>query len=122
MKINKQTEQRMKDKISNFQYLRQNRVSFYQGIFISLLVAITIIALDLLAGEDPIIKLFILIVLIVLVRMYYLSMLIQTQKPVIVCENLSGTLENEKIVTDTPGKKWLVASVSNTCFQEPGEK
>ena len=45
-----------KDKIEYFKYLRQERVSYYQGIYIALFVASIVLFVDLIAKEDIILK------------------------------------------------------------------
>jgi len=113
-KIPKQKMQEFKDKMESFKYLRQQRASHYQGIYIALLVAAIVLFVDLIAGTDIFFKVLLIIGLILIAEIFYKKMLFQTQKPIIACENAIGTIEGEpKLVKGKDGKGYYVFLVSD---------
>lgn len=110
-------------RMKNYSDWRWSGVSFYQGIFIALVTAIIILSLDLLAGQDLFLKIFILALLIFGSYELYKKMLKQTQKPIAICENAIGTLEGEpKIVKGNDGIEYAVMNLSGMHFKERRKK
>jgi len=111
------------DKLKNFEYLRQNRVSRYQGIYIALLVASAILFIDFIAGNDMVFKIIVLVILIILAEGVYKKYLIQTQKPVFVCENAVGTVEKgSHYVKAKNGEEYAIFSISDFIVKDDKTK
>lgn len=113
-KANHNLKQEFKDRIKNFEYLRQERTSRFQSIYIALLVVAIILIVDIIAGTDIILKIGLIIFLIILAEIIYRKSLIQTQKPVFVCENATGTIEKgPHYVKTEDGKEYAIFGVSD---------
>lgn len=112
-KISKEKMKEFEDRIKNFQYLRQSRVSLYQGIFIALLTSAIILSINLIPIKNILLKILLIILLIFFAWKSYSYMLNQTQKPIMVCENAIGTLEKQEIVKGKDGKAYAVCSISD---------
>jgi hypothetical protein len=122
-KIPKQKMQEFRDKMENFKYLRQQRASHYQGIYIALLVAAIVLLVDLVAGADIFFKVILIIGLIFIAEIFYKKMLSQTQKPIVCLENAMGTIEHgPHIVKDKKGIEWAVFSVSDFIHKDDKTK
>ena len=103
-----------KDKIEYFKYLRQERVSYYQGIYIALFVASIVLFVDLIAKEDIILKIIFIIGFIIIAQIIYKKSLTQTQKPIFVCKNLSATVEKgPEIIKSKGGEEYAVFKISD---------
>jgi len=100
MKIQEQKMQEFRDRIQSFNFLRQSRVSHWQAIYTGLLITAIILFVDLIAPKDIFLKIVLIVGLVALSEVIYRKAILQTQKPVIVCENAVGTLEDMKIVGD----------------------
>lgn len=112
--IPKQKMQEFKDKMEGFKYLRQQRASHYQGIYIALLVAAMVLFVNLIAGADIFLKILLIIGLIFVAEILYKKMLVQTQKPIVCLGNAVGTIEHgPHIVKDKKGMEWAIFSVSD---------
>ena len=113
-KLTKQQEQYFKDKLKQYQYIRQNRVSLYQGIFIAFFVSIIVLLLDLIPKESYPIKIALIFTLSLLAFHYYNKMLIQTQKPIWIGLNAIGTIEKQTKVKDPKtGKEYGIFQLSD---------
>ena len=117
MKLSKQQEQYFKDKIENYKYVQKDRVSFYQGVYIALLVSIIILLVDFIPKGDYLIKLVLIFGLFLLAEFHYRRMLVQVQKPVFVGPNSIGTVERQHTVKDRSGKEWAIFSLSDFIYQ-----
>jgi len=117
-KISKQEIEKIKDKIETFKYLRQQRVSYYQGIYIALLVGAVVLLVDLIAEADIFLKIMLIIILVFGSEIVYKKMLIQTQKSVLCLENAICTIENGPIsVKGKDRKEYAVFQVSDFVHQ-----
>ena len=107
-------KQEFYDKIKNFEYLRQERVSRFQSIYIALLVAAIVLFVDIIADTDITLKIGLIVLLVILAEVIYKKSLIQTQKPVFVCENAAGTIEKgPHYVKAEDGKEYAIFGVSD---------
>ena len=105
-------------RMKNYSNWRWSGVSFYQGLFIAFVTATIVLLLDLLAGQDLLLKLLILALLLFGSYRLYGKMLKQTQKPIAICENAVGTLEEEpKIVKGKDGMEYAVMKISGMHFK-----
>lgn len=122
-KISKQQMQEFKDKMDNFNYLRQQRASHYQGIYIALLVAAIVLLVDLVVGADIFLKILLIIGLIFIAEMFYKKTLVQTQKPIVCLGNAIGTIEHgPQIVKDEKGMEWAIFGVSDFIHKDEKTK
>jgi len=112
--ISENKKQEFLDKIKKFEYLRHERVSRYQGIYLALLVAVILVFVDIVAGKDITLKIGLIIILIILAEIIYRKSLTQTQKQVFVCENVAGTIEKgPHYVKAKDGKEYAIFGVSD---------
>jgi len=113
MEISKEKLTEYELRMKNYSDWRWSGVSLYQGIFIAFVTATIILFLDILAKQDLTLKIVILILLILISYELYHKMLKQTQKPIIACENMVGTLEGEpKLIKDKDGKGYYIMNIS----------
>lgn len=102
------------DRMKNFQYLRQNRASLYQGIFVALLTSALILIVNLISKNDIYLQTFLIVLLIFLSLEFYKFSLRQTQKPIFVAENARGTIEGKPVlVKDKKGNGYYIFSLSD---------
>lgn len=114
MKISKDKNEEFIDRIKNFEYLRQERTSRYQSIYLALLVSVIILVVDMIAGTDIFLKAMLIILLVIIAEVTYRKFLIQTQKPVFVCENAVGTIEKgPHYVKDKDGTEYAIFGLSD---------
>lgn len=119
MKIPKEKLTEYELRMKNYSDWRWSGVSFYQGIFIAFVTATIILFLDIIAGQDLILKLIILTILIFSSYQLYRKMLEQTQKPIAICENAIGTLEGKpKTVKGEDGKDYTIMKLSGMHFKK----
>ena len=110
--LDKENEEFIKT-IKKYDFLRNQRVNYYQGIYISLLVAAIVLFVDLIAKTDIVLKIILIIFLIAIAELVYRKSVIQAQKPVFVCENAVGTLEKRIDFKDENGKEWATCKISD---------
>ena len=119
MKISKEKLTEFEVRMKNYSDWRWSGVSFYQGIFIAFVTATIILFLDIVAGQDLLLKLILLIILLFSSYVLYRKMLEQTQKPIAICENAIGTLEGQpKTVMGKDGEKYTIMKLSGMHFKE----
>ncbi|MBN2421974.1 hypothetical protein JXB41_01995 [Candidatus Woesearchaeota archaeon] len=93
IKLTKQQKDAFLDKIKKFEYLRENRVAFIQSIFTSFLTATLFLFVDTLFPTDIFARIVLIFGFIFISWQIYIKSLRQTQKPVVVGPNFSGTIE-----------------------------
>ena len=123
LKLTKEQEDWFSQRRKNFEKLREKRFSLFEGVFIAFLTASIIILVDLVAGEDKIFKVIILVFLLIISWDLYKRMFVQTQKPVVCLGNAIGTIEKgPHIVKDKKGKEWAIFGVSDFIHEDKFKK
>jgi len=113
-----QKMQELRDKAMNYHTWRWSGVSLYQSVFVVFVTAAVILLVDMISGEDKILKGLLLVLLISLSLDFYKRMLRQTSKPIFVCENMVATVENGPYrVKEKDGMDYYVYSISNPVHQ-----
>ena len=121
--VSKQKMLEFKDKMEDFKYLRQQRASYHQGIYIALLVAAIVLFVDLIAGTDVFLKVLLIIGLIFVAGIFYKRMLLQTQKPILCLGNAIGTIEHGPLkIKGKDGKDYAAFSVSDFIHKDENTK
>ena len=109
------------DRLKNFEYLKQERVSRYQGLYISLFVVAILLLVDIISGQNILFKFISVIVLLTASEVLYRKSLIQTQKSSIICENMTATIEGKGKPIDVKsknGKEWTIFKVSDIKYDK----
>lgn len=131
-KLPKEDEKVAEQKIEQFEYLRKNEVSYHQGIYTALIVALVLVVLDFFSEllfdswdftGSFVFKIAILLILIVSVQKYYGRSLRQTLKPIYVSPDIVGTVEKgPHIVKDEDGRKYAIFSLSDVYQSKRNKK
>jgi len=120
LKISRQKEKEIEDKIRRYEYIRQNKVAFYQSLFTAVLAIAISLIIDLVSPTNLTFKILLILILITLSHFFYMRSLNQTQKPVFIAENLIGTIEKDAQVITKNGK-FAIYGLTNVIY-EPSEK
>lgn len=99
--------------IKKYDFLRNQRINHYHGIYISLLVAAIVLFIDIIAKADTVFKIILIIFLVVVAELVYRKSVIQAQKPVFVCKNAVGTLEKRIDFKGKSGEEYTTCLVSD---------
>jgi len=120
--ISEQKMQEFRDRMQGYNYLRQNRVSYWQAIAIVFGTSAIILLVDLIVKDDMLIKLILIIALFLFANWAYRQSVKQTQKPICICENAIGTLEGEpKMIKGKDGKEYAVLNMRDFICNENKE-
>ena len=112
-------KQEFLDKVRSFEYLRQARAAQYQGVYIALLVAAIMIFVELIAGQDIILKIILMMGFIVLAVSVYRKALVQTQKPVVAFKNGAATIERGPFDFKTKdGQEYVILEMSDCIYKD----
>lgn len=111
------------EKMKNFQYIRQNRASLFQGIFVALLTSALVLLVNLISEEDISLQIVLIILIILIAWQIYVFSLKQTQKPIFVCENAVGTIEGKPVeIKGKDGNDYLAFKLSDFIHQSKENK
>lgn len=99
--------------IKRYDFLRNQRINHYQGIYISLLVAAIVLFVDLISKTDIMLKIILIIFLVGVAEAVYWRSVTQAQKPVFVCKNAVGTLEKRIDFKGKNGEEYTTCLVSD---------
>lgn len=123
LKIDEQKMQEFRDRMQSYNYLRQNRVSYWQAIAIVFGTSAVLLLIDLIAKDDVFLKVVFIIGLFIFANWAYRRSISQTQKPIFIAENAVGTIEKEPItIKDKDGKEYSIFSMSDFVYKGEQKK
>ncbi len=114
MSVSKEKMQEFRDRMESYNYLRQNRVAYWQSIAIVFGTSAVILLINLITKDNLFLQIVIILGLFILANLAYKQSVKQTQKPIFVGDNIIGTVEKNPVsVKDKDGREYSIFSMSD---------